>query len=151
MTITISLVLALISGLIAVESVNLITSVIALSVFGLASGAAFAFLGAFDVAGLQLVIEVFLISLIISWTRTSYAREQYKGREFRAYIAAIIFCIFLMFVLYKAFITLPVSQVTFINTGKIREFDLFAAAIAIFAAAIGVTAILKPRNKGAEK
>lgn len=150
MAITISLLLALIAAVISVESVNLVTSVIALGIFGLASSIAFAVMGAFDVAGLQLVIEVFLISVIISWTRTSYAKEQYKGREFRAYIAAIIFCIFLMFVLYKAFNSLPTGSAAATLTG-IRQFDLFAAAVAVFAAAIGVTAILKPRNKGAEK
>jgi hypothetical protein len=151
MAITISLLIALIVAIIAVESVNLVVSVIALGVFGFVSSVAFAFLGAFDVAALQLVTEVFLISLIISWTRTSYAREQYKGREFRAYIAAIIFCIFLMFVLYKAFNSLPSSKTILHLTGNIREFDLFAAGVAIFAATIGVAAMLKPRNKGAEK
>ena len=152
MVVTSVLLIAAIFALVATESVNLVMSLTALAAFGFTFSVAFALLGAFEAAMLQLVIEVFLIALIISWTRSSYARERYKGRELFAYTCAILFCGLLLVALNAVFRTLPFSSsdtMAVANHIRVsRGLDIFAAATAIFTAALGVTAVLKQTNKG---
>ena len=101
------------------------------------------------------MIEVFLIALIISWTRSSYARERYKGRELFAYICALLFCALLLLAFNTIFRTPPFSASVIKGMANYvqgtRGLDVLAAATAIFTAAIGVTAVLKQTNKGERK
>lgn len=155
MILTSVLIIAAIFAVVATESVNLIVSLAALAAFGFTFSVAFALLGAVQAAALQLVIEVFLIALIISWTRTSYARERYKGRELFAYICAILFCGLLLAAINMVFRGVPFSaRVTMGAANYVqgtRGLDVLAAAAAVFTAAMGVTAILKQTNKGEKK
>jgi hypothetical protein len=149
------LVIAALFAVVATESVNLIVALTALAAFGFMFSVAFALLGAFEVAALQLVIEVFLIALIISWTRSSYARERYKGRELFAYICALLFCVLLLAAFNAVFRAVPFSasftKDLVSHVQGTRGLDVIAAATAIFTAAMGVTAVLKQTNKGEKK
>jgi hypothetical protein len=149
------LVIAAIFAIVASESVNLIASLAALAAFGFTFSVAFALLGAFEVSALQLVIEVFLLALIMSWTRTSYAKERYKGRELFAYICALLFCVLLLAAFNAVFRAVPFSasftKDLVSHVQGTRGLDVIAAATAIFTAAMGVTAVLKQTNKGEKK
>ncbi len=163
------LVLILIAALIAVENHNLLSSVISLGAVGLGLCIIFLLLRAPELAITQLVIEVLALIVLIRATIAKTVPETYKGREFLAYSAVVIFMVLFSWFSVAALRGIHAFGVPAAKTASLyisragsasgvasvvsaialdfRALDSLGATAAIFAAAIGVIAILRKKGK----
>lgn len=163
------LVLIIIAALIAVENHNLISSVIALGAVGLGLCIIFLMIGAPELAITQIVIEVLALVVLIRATVSKTVPEIYKGREFLSYLATIVFIIVFLWFAFSAFQSLapfgsPGMSLSNKYIGQalqktgaqsviaailfnFRLIDLLGMAAAIFAAAVGVAAVMRAKGR----
>src|SRR3989339_1104514 len=91
----------IIAALVAVESHNLLSSVISLGAVGLGLCIIFLLLRAPELAITQLVIEVLALIVLIRATIAKTVPETYKKRELLSYTAAIVFI--MLFIWFSVF------------------------------------------------
>lgn len=159
-----SLAFIIVAALVAVESHNLLSSVIALGAIGLGLCILFLFLGAPELAMTQLVVEILALIILIRATVSTTVPETYRGRELLAYGVVAVFVVLFMLLFYGAARELPpfgspVSNLNAALTGvtnlvagitlSYRAFDTLGAMALFFTAALGTFTIL--RLKGRKK
>jgi multisubunit Na+/H+ antiporter MnhB subunit len=165
------LVFMIIGALIAIESHNLLSSVIAVGAVGFGLCIVFLLLGAPDLAITQLVVEILALIILIRATLAKSVPETYKGRELQAYAITIVFILAVLGVSYYAFQALPQfgapimkvartyraeglakTGATILVTSVIldfRAYDTLGEVAVLFTAIIGAIAVL--RIKGRKK
>jgi multisubunit Na+/H+ antiporter MnhB subunit len=163
------LIFILVAAIVAVESHNLLSSVISLGAVGLGLCILFLLLRAPELAITQLVIEVLALIVLIRATIAKTVPETYKGREFLSYSAAVIFILLFIWFSVAAFRSIHAFGAPAVNVSQLyikqagsasgvasvvsaialdfRALDSLGATAAIFAAAIGVIAILRKKGK----
>jgi multisubunit Na+/H+ antiporter MnhB subunit len=158
----ISLAFIILAALVAVESHNLISSVIALGAIGLGLCILFLFLGAPELAMTQLVVEILALIILIRATVSTTVPETYRGRERLAYGVVTVFIGLFGWLFYSAARELPPfgSPVAVLNTAlagvtnavagvvlSYRVFDTLGAMALFFTAALGVFTILRLKGR----
>ena len=136
------LIIALMAALAAVESADLIFSLILLAAFGVLMSAAFFLLGAVDLSILVLAAEIVLIFILIRATGRNDERKDHTGSEAAPYLAIVLSLAMMLLVLDMAYRCLPgmdlASKIGVLapNPGP-RVLDAAALFCAISAAVIG--------------
>lgn len=163
------LVFMIVGAIIAVENHDLLSSVIAVGAVGFGLCIVFLLLGAPDLAITQLVVEILALVILIRATIAKTVPETYKGREFLAYVIAILFLGVFTFFSYHAFRSLPEFGAPLMRVAKtyieeglqktgamnlvagiildFRGYDTLGEATVLFTAVVGTLAILRKRGR----
>lgn len=165
------LIFMIIGAIVAVESHDLLSSVIAVGAVGFGLCIVFLLLGAPDLAITQLVVEILALIILIRATIAKTVPETYKGRELLTYGVTGVFVLVFIVFSYHAFKSFPefgspIMKVakTYIDEGlsktgalnlvtaiilDFRGYDTLGEATVLFTAVIGTLAIM--RWKGRKK
>jgi multisubunit Na+/H+ antiporter MnhB subunit len=165
------LIFIILAAVIAVESRNLLSSVISLGAVGLGLSLLFLILNAPELAVTQLVVEVLAIIILVRATIAKTAAEIYHGRERLAYGITMVFIFAVVFFAFSTFsglnpfgypdlkVSAKMIERALPETGALsviaaialdyRALDSLVAGMALFAAALGAMVIL--RNRGRKK
>ncbi|MDD5593191.1 MAG: hypothetical protein PHG97_00440 [Candidatus Margulisbacteria bacterium] len=142
-----TLVLISVAAIIAVESRNLLISIIAFGLAGIGFSLSYILLGSWDLAVIQLGIELFLLFYLIRSTRVVSEPETNAGRQLTAYLGTIVFIVTFLGFAYLVFRTLPAVNFSAAGGGLPSLYELVGVAAALFAAVIGALTILRPEGK----
>jgi multicomponent Na+:H+ antiporter subunit B len=152
MTMILNIGLLLMAGaaLVACESADLMVGVIAVAAFGAVSSAMFILLGARDVGILQMVIEVAALLIVINYTGKKYHKEVYTGRQVLGYMVVLVFMALMLYSsvpVIDRLLELNSKAAPHEELAKyFRSFDIIAASAALFAAIVGIMAVLRPKE-----
>jgi len=159
----------IIGSLIAVETRNLLSSVISAGVVGFSLSIAFLMLGAPDIAITQVVVEILILVILIRATITTDNTAISKPRDTFPFVSSLIFFgLFLVFA-YLAVKELPafgepvmkVSQ-TYLDTGPeqtgatnivtavlldFRGYDTLGEATVLFTSVVGAFVLLRRKGR----
>ena len=163
------LIFIIIAAVVAVESHNLLSSVVSVGAVGLGLCIILLLLGAPEIAITQLVVEILALIVLIRATIAVSVPESYKGRELHSYGVAIIFMIIILAGSYFTFLSLHDFGDTSMNTWDtyivkgmeltgatnlvaaisiaFRKIDILAATAVLFTAVIGILSILRPKGR----
>jgi multicomponent Na+:H+ antiporter subunit A len=141
------------AALVATESHDLNVSVIYLGAAGFGLFLMLLILGAWEIAVTQMIIEVILLATLINATNKEVKKETYKGREILSYFTVIAFVAIMTVISYFAFADMHAFGSPVLKMGRMyRDIDVLIAAAALFAAAVGVFAVLRTKaKKGTEE
>lgn len=159
----------IIAAIVAIESHDLISSVISAGAVGLGLCIIFLLLGAPELALIQIVVEILVLIVLIRATIAVSVPETYRGRERLSYGIIIIFIV--MVILFSQLFLRavpkfgdPIMRISrnYIEEGEkqtgssnivaavsigYRGLDVLGASSAIFASAIGLFAILRLKGR----
>lgn len=135
--------LVILAAAASVESRNLLFSVIAFGLAGLGCCLTYLFMGSWDLAIIQLGIEIFLLFYLIRSTHMVGEPETYPGRQLTAYLGTFVFAVIVIGFAYVIFITLPetVAGLRWVDLPSLYE--LIGIAAVLFAALIGWRTVLR--------
>ncbi len=159
------LIFMILAAIVAVETKDLLSSIIAVGAAGLGLSVAFLILKAPDLAITQLVVEILCLILLIRATIKRDIPSLNRGTDYARLISALIFVLVFLYFGYFALKGLPpfgkpylnVSQ-TYLNEGlkrtgaanlvaavilDFRGYDTFGEATVLFTAVIGVIVVLR--------
>ena len=161
----------ILAAVVAVESHNLVSSVISIEAVGLGLCIIFLLLGAPELAITQLVVEILALIVLVRATISTSVPETYRGREMAVYLVVTAFILVLGGAAFFAFKELPgfgapsmklaqgymdavtrrAGEVNLVSVILLdfRSFDALCVLAGFFASVIGVTTIL--RKKGSKK
>ncbi|MDD5594019.1 MAG: DUF4040 domain-containing protein [Candidatus Margulisbacteria bacterium] len=142
-----TLVLIVAAAIVAVESRNLLFSIIAFGLAGFGFSLSYIILGSWDLAIIQLGVEIFLLFYLVHSTRTVGEPETYPGRQLIAYLGTIAFVAIFLGFAFVIFRTLPAVNFSAAGGGLPGLYELIGVAAALFAAVIGALTILRPEGK----
>jgi uncharacterized MnhB-related membrane protein len=143
MVINILLGLAVVAALVAVEIRDLYRSVAAFGVMGLALCLSFLALGSFDLALLQLGVEIALLVYIIRATRPTGEQEPGQGWGIAGYLAAVVLVI--VFAVFAAWLVglLPAAAARGTKGWALNPYNLLGIAAVLLGAVLGALAVLR--------
>lgn len=172
--------LMILGAIIAVETADLLSSIISVGAVGFLLSIAFLFLGAPDVAKTQIVVEILCLIILIRATLSRDLTAVSGEREFFGMVVSVVMIVMVLLLGIQVFSEFPTfgSPVmdripdapsnTYLVTGlrstgapnivsaillDFRAFDALGQATVLFCAVLGALAILrrKPRREAAEK
>ena len=163
----------IIAALVAVETKNLLSSVICIGAAGFGASLAFLFLRAPDIAITQVVVEVLGLIILIRATISRDKTFIIGDREFFGVIVSVAVLIFILFAGIKVFSDLPkfgsplalsedTASVAYLRDGlsqtgaanivasvilDFRAYDTLGEATVLFASVLGAVVILRKKSK----
>ncbi len=163
----------IIAALIAVETKNLLSSVICVGAAGFGTAIIFLFLKAPDIAITQIVVEVLALVILIRATISVDKTFISGDREFFGVIVSVAVLIFILFAGVKVFSDLPkfgsplalsedTASVAYLRDGQsqtgaanivasvildFRAYDTLGEATVLFASILGAVVILRKKSK----
>lgn len=167
------LVFMIVAAIIAIETKDLLSSVVSVGAIGFFSSLIFLLLQAPDIAIAQVVVEVLSLIILIRATIARDLTTVTEGREFFATVVCVAILLAIMLVVTKAVDTLPPfgrpafdtkiasASSTYITKGlkdtgaanivaavilDYRAYDTLGEATVLFASIIGAIAILRSRT-----
>ena len=139
--------LIILAALAAVESRSLLVSVAAFGLAGLGFGLAYIIMGAWDLALVQLAVELGLLFYLIRSTRIVSETEPYTRRRLGAYLGALAFVLVFLGFAYFVLRSLPPAVQL---TGAVELpslYEVIGIAAALFAAVVGGLTVLRPEDE----
>ena len=164
----------LIAAIIAVETKNLLNSVICIGAIGFGASLMFLFLRAPDIAITQIVVEVLGLIILIRATISRDLTFISEGRELFAFVVSFVVIAVIFLAGIKVFDTLPAfgdaifakvpdsASLTYISEGvrktgaanlvagvilDFRGYDTLGEATVLFTSIIGATVILRRKSR----
>ncbi|MDD5382471.1 MAG: DUF4040 domain-containing protein [Candidatus Margulisbacteria bacterium] len=150
MVVNILLVIAVLAALAAVESRKIFNSVVAFGIMGLLLCVTFLLLGSFDLALIQLAIEVALLLSLLKFTQATGEKEIQKGWALLNYLAAVILVVVFTWFSFDLFRNLPGAGANVQRFLALNLFNLLGVAGVVFGAVVGAAAVLRPKGKDKE-
>ena len=144
MIMTILLVLTGLAALAALESRHLRLSLVAFGLAGLGFCLAYIMLGSWDLALVQLAVE---LGLLVYLTFSLNTQEDRAGGGLALYLGLLVFAVVFGGFAYLVFLNWPVI---FVIQGRMQwpgVFELIGIVAALFAAVVGALTVLRPEGR----
>ena len=141
------IVLIILAALAAVESRSLLVSVAAFGLTGLGFSLTYIIMGSWDLALIQLAVELGLLFYLIRSTHIVSETETYAGRRLGVYLGALAFASIFLYFAYFVLRSLP-PAIQLPGAIKLPSlYEVIGIAAALLAAVVGGLTVLRPEDE----
>jgi len=139
--------LIILAALAAVESRSLLVSVAAFRLTGLGFSLTYIIMGSWDLALIQLAVELGLLFYLIRSTHIVSETETYAGRRLGVYLGALAFASIFLYFAYFVLRSLP-PAIQLPGAIKLPSlYEVIGIAAALLAAVVGGLTVLRPEDE----